>query len=312
MRKLVALGVSLAILCVIYWQVDPAAILAALAAADGPLLVLGLAMVIPITAATAWRLTVLAPGGAIGFWRALRLTLMASVLNLVLPSKMGDISKAYAIAERGHMSGPGALALVVFEKGWDMLALLVWCLFGLVFLGAEQAIFLVLAAAVALALLAGIALTVSPRAAGQLLRIGGRFAPAKLGRWLGAFADSWGEVLTHVWARPGRGATVVLGSVALWFLHLFQIWLFALALAATIPLIENLARAALSILVGLLPFTLAGIGTRDAALIFFYQPHMTVQAAAALGLLCTLRYLLPALAGLPLLGLYVNEIRREA
>ena len=209
-------------------------------------------------------------------------------------------------------SGPGALALVIFEKGWDMLALLVWCLFGLVFLGAEQAIFLVLAAAVALALLTGIALTVSPRAAGHLLRIGGRFAPARLGRWLGVFADSWGEVLKHVWARPGRGATVVLGSVALWFLHLFQIWLFALALAAILPLIENLARAALSILVGLLPFTLAGIGTRDAALIFFYQPHMTAQAAAALGLLCTLRYLLPALAGLPLLGLYVHEIRREA
>jgi hypothetical protein len=54
-----------------------------------------------------------------------------------------------------------------------------------------------------------------------------------------------------------------------------------------------------------LPLTFAGVGTRDAALIIFYQPYLNPPVAAALGLLCTVRYILPALAGLPLLGRYL-------
>ena len=68
--------------------------------------------------------------------------------------------------------------------------------------------------------------------------------------------------------------------------------------------------ASLSIFVGLLPFTFAGIGTRDVALIFFYQPFLAAPVAAALGLFCTLRYLLPALIGLPFLGQYLATARR--
>jgi uncharacterized membrane protein YbhN (UPF0104 family) len=64
----------------------------------------------------------------------------------------------------------------------------------------------------------------------------------------------------------------------------------------------------LAILVGLLPFTFAGIGTRDAAIVFFYRSFLSAPVAAALGLLFTLRYLVPALAGLPLLGRYMAQI----
>jgi uncharacterized protein (TIRG00374 family) len=88
-------------------------------------------------------------------------------------------------------------------------------------------------------------------------------------------------------------------SIFIWFLHLLQIWLFILALQAQTPFLTNLALSPLAILVGLLPLTFAGVGTRDAALIFFYQPYFDATVAAALGLLCTSRYFLPALIGLP-------------
>src|ERR1043165_10274033 len=73
----------------------------------------------------------LPPSVLLPFGEGNRLILVASVLNLVLPSKMGDIAKAYFMRERGHMSGALSLALVVFEKSCDMLSLLVWCAFGL-------------------------------------------------------------------------------------------------------------------------------------------------------------------------------------
>ena len=44
---------------------------------------------------------------------------------------------------------------------------------------------------------------------------------------------------------------------------------------------------------------MAGIGTRDAAIVYFYRGWLTPGQAAVLGVLATLRYVLPALAGLP-------------
>jgi hypothetical protein len=58
----------------------------------------------------------------------------------------------------------------------------------------------------------------------------------------------------------------------------------------------------MAILVGLVPVTLAGIGTRDAALVYFLGGAVGPGPALALGLFATLRYLVPALAGLPFLG----------
>ena len=55
------------------------------------------------------------------------------------------------------------------------------------------------------------------------------------------------------------------------------------------------------IFVGLLPLSFAGVGTRDAALIFFYSSYFDAEFGAALGLLCTLRYVIPGVAGLPFL-----------
>ncbi|HEY9883730.1 MAG TPA: UPF0104 family protein, partial [Thermosynechococcaceae cyanobacterium] len=56
-------------------------------------------------------------------------------------------------------------------------------------------------------------------------------------------------------------------------------------------------------------FTFAGVGTRDAALIVFYQPYFSEATAAALGILCTSRYLIPAIGGLPFLNQYLSTVR---
>lgn len=72
-----------------------------------------------------------------------------------------------------------------------------------------------------------------------------------------------------------------------------------------------MAFATLAILAGLLPFTMAGIGTRDAAILFLYAPYLSAGQAAVLGVLATVRYLAPALAGLPFMGDYLHRKRQE-
>ena len=309
MKRVVSIVVSLVILAIIYSRIDFPKLLAVLANCDPLWMAVSLGMAIPLTMITAWRLQQLMPRGAsLGFGEANRLILGASVLNMVLPSKMGDIAKAYFMKERGHLDASLALSLVVFEKACDMLSLLVWCVFGLLLFPEKKALFWIMTASVAFGLVFLGLLLGSRWFADLFFTLGQRVAPGKIKTKLARMQASWAEMHAYFWSDKARLTKVTATSIFLWFLHLFQIWLFILALRAAVPFLANLALAPLAILAGLLPLTFAGVGTRDAALILFYQPYMSQAAAAALGLLCTSRYLLPAIAGLPFLGQYLPVV----
>ena len=304
-RKLVTLAISLLILAAIYSKIDIVRLGAALAHADRLWLFLSLAMVVPLTVFTAWRLQMLAPGRAqLGLGEATRLILIASVLNMVLPSKIGDIAKAWFM-KSADMRGGVAFSLVIFEKAADMLSLLFWCALGLVFYPRKDAIFWVLTATVIAGFILGVLLLGSRSLANFVFAYAGRFAAGKLV----SFETGWREMQNQFWSNRPRMLVVSILSIFIWLLHLLQIWLFVVALRASVPFLANLGLAPLAILIGLLPFSFAGIGTRDAALIVLYRPYFGAPVAAALGLLCTARYLLPALAGLPFLHRYVTKVR---
>ena len=65
----------------------------------------------------------------------------------------------------------------------------------------------------------------------------------------------------------------------------------------------------LVMMASLVPLTLSGLGTRDAAIIVLYSPFMPAATAAALGLLIILRYLVPAIAGIPFTSRYLGRVR---
>jgi hypothetical protein len=218
---------------------------------------------------------------------------------------MGDLAKAWFIKERGHTSGELAFALVVFEKTCDMLSLLLWCAFGLLLYPHKDALFWLMTVFVVGGLIGGVALLGSRSFAEAIFKMVSPVAPAKIRSKLARLQTGWREMHECFW-RDRRQLVLVAGtSVFIWFLHLLQIWMFIFALRASVPFLANLALAPLAILAGLLPLTFAGIGTRDAALILFYQPYLAAPVAAALGILCTMRYVLPALAGLPFAGGYL-------
>ena len=74
-----------------------------------------------------------------------------------------------------------------------------------------------------------------------------------------------------------RLTSLALASIFIWFLHLFADLDVHSCTKAFAPFVPNLALSPLAILAGLLPLTLAGVGTRDAALIFFYQPYSLLR-----------------------------------
>jgi uncharacterized protein (TIRG00374 family) len=311
MRRLVSLAVSAAILALLYWLVDVGRMVRALGAADLGWLVAALALTYPLLAITAFRLTLIGRAKAkLSFAYAQRLVLIASALNLMLPSKMGDIAKAYVIAEQGRMPGPEAVALVILEKALDLAALLAWCVVAVALVWDGSALAGVLLACAAAALGLCCLLVGWSGGAAMALALIAHVLPGRMGEKIGSLGDGWVAMLGTYWRSPRRAVATIALSLALWLGHLLQIWLFVLALDHAVPFVDSAAYAALAILAGLLPFTFAGIGTRDAALIFFFQPYLAPAAGAVLGLLCTLRYLLPGLAGVPFLGHSMSMARR--
>lgn len=306
MKKLISIALSLFLLIILYLKVDFLDLLAVFQSSDRAWMMLGMGMVMPITMLTAWRLQQLTPNKAnLSFAEGNRLILAASVLNMVLPSKMGDLAKAYFIQKRGALTGSLALSLVVFEKTCDLLALLFWCGFGLILYPNKDWLFLIMTMLVSFGLGVGILLLSSRKFANWCFQVGQKVAPKKIRENLYNLQTAWGEMFDYFWRDRAQLFLLASTSIFLWFLHLFQIWLFILALNAWTPFVANLALAPLAILAGLLPLTFAGIGTRDAALVFFYTSYLNPPTAAALGLLCTSRYFIPAVAGLPFMGKYL-------
>lgn len=312
MKRLISIAVSTMILAIIYAKIDFSGLITVFQNSDLWWMAISLGMVIPLTLFTSWRLQQLMPAkSTLGFGEANRLILAASTLNMVLPSKMGDIAKAYFMKQRGHLDGSLSLSLVVFEKACDMLSLLLWCVFGLLLYPDKNWLFWIMTGGVTFGLVAGLLLLGSRRFAQVFFVLGNRIAPKKLKPKVRKLSSAWEEMHNYFWQDKVQLLKITITSIFIWFLHLLQIWFFILALKAWTPLLANLALSPLAILAGLLPLTFAGVGTRDAALIFFYQPYFDATTAAALGLLCTSRYLLPAVGGLPFLGKFLAVTRKS-
>lgn len=310
LKRFISIFVSVAILFYIYSQIDVANLLQVLQNCDRIMLAISLGMVVPITLVTSWRLQQLVPQQSLGFLEANRLILGASVLNMILPSKMGDIAKSYFMSERSNLSASLALAISIFEKACDLLSLLLWCVFGLILYPAKDSLFWIMTVGVAGGLGLGLLLLSSQSFANLFFSLAIKFTPKAVGKKLQKMQNSWVEMHNYFWGDKQQLWLITSTSIFIWFLHLLQIWLFILALKAVVPFLVSLALSPLSILAGLLPLTFAGIGTRDAAIIYFYQDYFNQATGAALGLLCTSRYFIPALIGLPFLGQMLGAVKK--
>jgi len=310
-KKGASILIGLGILALLYWRIDLTRVVRTFTECRLWWLIGALSLLIPTIFLVAYRLRILVPSEGVSIAEATRLTLAAGVLNMVLPSRMGDLAKSYFMTRRGHLRGSLALSLVIFERACDLVALLLWCAVGLLLHADSSRIYGVLTAGVTV-LAAFCLLLIGWRGFAQgffsLLR---RICPRKFHPSLERMSQAWGEMHQFFWAEKARVAWVGLISILLWFMHLLQIWLLILALRGQVPLMTSMGLTSLAVLAGLLPLTFAGIGTRDAALILLYHPFIGEATAAGVGVLCTVRYLLAALAGLPFLGRYLGPLKDD-
>jgi len=304
---LVSLIASGLLLGFLYSRLDVRLIAQALLRADRLWLAISISIILPITLLRAARFLWVAPAGALtGIGEALRLTLVASALNLFAPAKAGDLIKGYAVAKRSATSPGVSLALVIYERLCDLFALIFWCVLGWTIgqplSGRLDAPFWLLLGICG----AGCAiLLLSDRAAETVRAIVTRVRPrGRLGALL-TLAEGWPDLLLLL---RRRRRWIVLISLGLWLAHLFQIWLFTVALSTQVPFFVCASLSAVALMAGQMPFTLAGLGARDVALVLLMSPYMPSESAAALGILIVTRGLIPALIGMPFTWPYLSSV----
>jgi glycosyltransferase 2 family protein len=295
----------------LYRTIDIRQVGVALLRADRLWLLVSVGMIVPITLLRALRFFWIAPAGALpGRFEALRLTLIASALNVVLPAKSGDLIKSYFVAKRSDTPAGVAVSMIVYERFCDLFGLTAWCLIGWA-VGRPQvdgvpSIFWLLLAA--LGVMSSLLIS-SERAAFALRRLVAAVLPEGRLRKVHRLADGWPALLQ---ALRGRRRWIVSFSLGLWLVHLTQIWMFTVALSMRVPFTVSASLSAMALMAGQLPFTFAGLGTRDVALVVLLAAYTTPESAAAMGVLIATRGLLPPLFGIPLMRPYMATAVADA
>ena len=308
--RLVSLTVSVVLLVSLYSSLNMRLVVETLRSTNKFWLLVSVGMIVPITILRAVRFRLVAPPAALsGVAEALRLTLVSTALNVFVPAKAGDLVKSYFVAKRGGTSIGVAVAIIVYERLCDMFSIVFWCLVGwlvsdVVVSRVPSATWPVLGA---IGLACGILLS-SERAADLWRGVMTRGQSGRL-RKLRQLAEGWPDLLHHL---RGRRRIVVLFSLFLWLVHLTQLWMFTLALSVRMPFMVCASLSAIVLIAGQMPFTIAGLGARDVALVVILAGYMAPETAAAMGILIATRGLLPPLAAIPIMRPYLAVATAEA
>jgi uncharacterized membrane protein YbhN (UPF0104 family) len=247
------------------------------------LLTTTLTLTLPLVHTWRFQAVLGAAGYNLDWQRAFGLTLGVWPISAVTPSKSGDLIKAYYL--RREVPATATVGSLLAERAVDAGVVAALALVGSAFVGHRVitlASLLVIGALTAFFALAPwtTRLPLSPRWRERIdLLLSSTLA---LSRMPGVLALTVGLTLTN-WL-----ATIALSAV------LFD------GVGATVPLLYMLAGMPPALLAGLMPLTLAGMGTRDSAIILLFENYATVAQSLSVGILYAffVRCLL-SLIGLP-------------
>jgi uncharacterized membrane protein YbhN (UPF0104 family) len=219
-----------------------------------------------------------------GLRRCWSAVMAALALNAVLPSRGGDMVKAVFLCDQRRNLVP-LLGIIVLERVVD------------VFVLASLVVIAALAERWLTAGLLGLAVMLMPVAAIILLRFLHRlpFTPRRLLR----LSEGVQSALVH----PRCFLAAIAVAALLWINVNLIVAALLCAVGAALPLGTVMAATPLAILVGILPLSISGIGTRDGVLVLLLGAYAPDERVLAAGLLYTVvGYWLLAALGVAALG----------
>jgi uncharacterized protein (TIRG00374 family) len=265
-RVLVAIGLTGWLL----WMSDPASVFNAARGADLRLIVLACVLVVADRVLMAYRwltlLSPLEPRERPPFAVVMRIFFMSTFIGTFLPASVGgDAVRALSLSRQG-VGGVDAVASVVMDRVLGVLSILIVALAGAWLAMDLVDVRVLLPALVLLGVLCTLAgAVVFSGAAARLIAS----AMAKLPR-----GQQTGDRLLAAIQRYSRYrgdlANVLICSVAVQVLRVLQTYSLGLALGIAVPLGVYFALVPLILLIVLMPITINGLGTTQAAFVWLF------------------------------------------
>jgi len=271
----------------ILWRSHPRQVLAALGGADWRLIAVAIALVLLDRALMAYRwlllLCIIDPADRPPLAEIMRIFFVSTFVGTFLPASIGsDAVRAYSMT-RLKVRGRDAVASVFMDRMLGVASILVMAAAGLTLardLAGNRTIVVALAIAAA-ACAATLAVIFSDTIA--------RLADGLLGALPARLRDVAEGLLASIRrysAYHGRLANVLLGSLAVQTLRIVQAYFLGSGLGIAAPAATYFAFVPLILLVMLLPVTFNGIGTSQAAFVWFFgRAGVAAPAAFALSVL---------------------------
>lgn len=205
-------------------------------------------------------------GHEIPLWRATESILATLPLALITPSRAGDLARAFILRDIcPPLEGSGA---VLVERMIDVQSLCVLATLGSAYVGFWPGI------AAALGILAAEWIVV------VFFILSGRYRTLpilrnkaeKIGRLVRVFETLREKPLVFIWVN--------FFSLVTWLMNVFMVVALLKGFGANTTVLATLATWPLALFVGLLPLTVGGMGTRDAAFVALLHTFGPVNEAA--------------------------------
>lgn len=265
-------------------------------------------LIYPIVGIERWRLMVNTEYD-LDFKTALKIYFIGETLNLILPSKSGDISKAYFLKKFKGYSISYAASTVVLEKILDLVSISIIFMVGFS---------LVKSSLYFLDIIYGFIILVS------LLFLLFVFFDKitfiktviyKINKKI--LIDIYKDIirfLKNIRTNKLLMLGIILLSLIFWVGHLFQMYLFFHAANVELLFSEVIFYMPVVIIVSLIPITVGGLGTRDVTLLFLLGATYSAEGVVLAGMLISLRYFIPGIIGMFFIknySKYVSEVKNK-
>mgnify|MGYP001424114623 CR=1 FL=1 len=239
----------------------------------------------------------------IRFSKATKIYFYGEGLNLILPSKLGDLSKAAFLKSNKICPLPYANGTVIYEKILDLLSIITIFLLSFLFKGDltlnnQYQIF------TSIVILFLCVLTVF-----NLHHIGDFIQQLAPVRYINIF-DSILDFLKFFKILKQDLFSIFLFlvfSILFWAGHIFQIYLFILAANIDTTYSQVLLYMPIVLIISLIPVSIAGFGTREISLLYFFEGLTSPENIVLASLMISLRYFIPGFLGISLLGLFGEQ-----
>ena len=275
---------TIAIFYFLFTKISFSSVVEILLSANPFAITISLLLVIPVVGISGkrWQIILNSMTYDLSYKYCLRIIIASIPFSMITPAKAGDVVRAYFLRDKIPMTI--TIGGVLSERLIDLLILLIFAITGLIFYQSSDILFLLCIILVG----CGVLIIVLLRSHSLPVR------------------ESWRENIQNLSLSlkiliksPKNFSQIVFFSIMMWILSLIQVSIFFIAVGIDVPFLFVVGGISLAILIGMIPVSLGGMGTRDTAIIVLFSSYAPPDKLLCVGILFSLiRYWIPGIIGL--------------